>query len=148
MQGRPQAKVSVNISVRIILLWCSSLTIKTTDERHPKPSQSRTDVRAAHSVHRMVGADGCIGFREGLWGVGCSDLRRQVNGLPSPTCCNVQHNVIPKDGLPLVPTVHHVVHGPRILNPQLPWHGLFLSNCPGSVNSECSTSNTDSGGMT
>src|ERR1700690_2114680 len=29
-------------------------TIKITDERHPEPPESRTDVRAAHSVHRLV----------------------------------------------------------------------------------------------
>src|SRR5208282_2480454 len=37
-------------------------TIKITDERHPEPVESQTDVSAAHSVHRLVGSS--LGRRE------------------------------------------------------------------------------------
>ena len=42
----------------------SGLTIKITDERHPKRPESRTDVRAAHSVHRLVSP--CVRHLENL----------------------------------------------------------------------------------
>jgi len=52
------AETSVRATVKV--MWSQTrieallLTIKITDERHPEPPESRTDVRAAHSVHRLV----------------------------------------------------------------------------------------------
>jgi hypothetical protein len=44
--------------------------------------------------------------------------------------------VVPEDILTLIPTVHDVIHGPRILHAQLARHGQPLAASPGSVKSE------------
>jgi len=44
---------------------------------------------------------------------------------PARKYASVSPDPIPvKNRLPLVPPVHHVIPGRRILNPQLAWHGL------------------------
>lgn len=41
-------------AIRVAWLYSCCRTLKITDERHPAPPESPTDVRAAHSVHRLV----------------------------------------------------------------------------------------------
>jgi hypothetical protein len=53
-----KAKAATPIIMILAALIGSALTIKTTDEQHQEPPESRRDVRTAHSVHR---------FLSGIW---------------------------------------------------------------------------------
>ena len=46
--------IRLKVLLFALFILVLGITIKITDERHPEPPESRTDVRAAHSVDRLV----------------------------------------------------------------------------------------------
>src|ERR1035437_237217 len=72
-------------------------------------------------AHQAIGMHLPVGF-------GASLAHRTQDPLPV--------FVVPEDVLPLVPPVHDVIHGPRMLNAQLARHRPPLPTRPGSANSE------------